>query len=607
MRSLARMLSSLQVVAGCAALALVTLMLLWADRGLDLTDEGFYLNWISRPGLWSASSTQFGFVYHPLWELTGGSIARLRQASILLTFALAWGCFLAVTGTSRRDAPRLVAVGAAAATAAVSLRIYDQWLLTPSYNTLTLQAALATTIGLSLWVRAAGGRSAYVGAVVVGLGGATLFLAKPPAAGAVAVVVTGTLVALGQLRWRVWVIGIASSVATLALAAVAIDGAPWRFFERVRSGARDAQTLDRGYSARNLLQVDALAYSVLSVGVGVGVLVGLALLTWCLTRRPGPTGRRLTCLVGAAILLLTALVVITRPSLIGASVAAVYPLVGVPLAALAVLGRWSRRHPAAGQPPGRRPSIRPDLTLTAALVCLPMCCAIGTNGDLWLAAGKYSVFWVLAAVAILLPVIRADGWQVLTPTVLVAVALSAVPLVLAMQHPYRQPGRVWDYTEPVRLGGGDELRVSTPTAGAIQDLREIARSAGMSAGDPVVDLTGQAPGLVFALDGEAVNSPWVPGALSGSTDLLRRSVDSLSCQEVAESWLLDQPGGPRSVAEGFFSTVGADVADYVVLGSVALPPTSSGPAEAQPRVRLLRDRRDSSVAVLACESARAGP
>ena len=226
MRSLARVVGSLQVAAGCAALTTVTVMLLLADRGFDLTDEGFYLNWISRPGLWSASSTQFGFVYHPLWELTGGDVARLRRLSILLTFGLAWGCFLAVTATGRRNAPRLVALGAAAATAAVSLRIYDQWLLTPSYNTLTLQAALATTIGLSLWVRAVEGRSAYIGAVVVGLGGAALFLAKPPAAGAVAVVVTGALVAARQLQWRAWSVAIASSVAALALAAVAIDGAP---------------------------------------------------------------------------------------------------------------------------------------------------------------------------------------------------------------------------------------------------------------------------------------------------------------------------------------------------------------------------------------------
>ena len=127
----------------------------------------------------------------------------------------------------------------------------------------------------------------------------------------------------------------------------------------------------------------------------------------------------------------------------------------------------------------------------------------------------------------------------------------------------------------------------------------------MSAGDPVIDLTGQAPGLVFALDGQAVNSPWVPGAYTGSVDLLRRSVESLSCREVAESWLLDQPGGPRSVGEGFFSAIGADVDDYVVLGSVALPPTSSEPTEAQPPVRLLRDRREASVAVPACEIARA--
>ena len=63
---------------------------LWFSRyGLDLTDESFYLVWISSPFLYSVSSTQFGFVYYPLYELLGGNIAALRQANILITFGLA--------------------------------------------------------------------------------------------------------------------------------------------------------------------------------------------------------------------------------------------------------------------------------------------------------------------------------------------------------------------------------------------------------------------------------------------------------------------------------------------------------------------------------------
>ena len=64
---------------------------LWYCRyGYDFTDEGFYLNWISRPFNYAASSTQFGFAYHPLYLLVDGSVSALRQANLVATYIFAW-------------------------------------------------------------------------------------------------------------------------------------------------------------------------------------------------------------------------------------------------------------------------------------------------------------------------------------------------------------------------------------------------------------------------------------------------------------------------------------------------------------------------------------
>lgn len=85
-----RVLLTFSIIGTVSALVWV----LWlSNYGLDFTDESYYLVWMSNPFNYSVSATQFGFIYHPLYEFLGGSIASLRQANILITFCLAWALY----------------------------------------------------------------------------------------------------------------------------------------------------------------------------------------------------------------------------------------------------------------------------------------------------------------------------------------------------------------------------------------------------------------------------------------------------------------------------------------------------------------------------------
>src|SRR5260370_13522143 len=114
--------------------------------GFDFTDEGFYLNWISNPWSYHSSVTQFGFVYHPLYELVGGDIVLLRQANVLILFVLGWAlCFVLLRSIFIQrdsiDAPlRTGLIGVALVAGAGSLSLFDLWLPTPGYNSLTRQS-----------------------------------------------------------------------------------------------------------------------------------------------------------------------------------------------------------------------------------------------------------------------------------------------------------------------------------------------------------------------------------------------------------------------------------------------------------------------------------
>jgi hypothetical protein len=116
-----------------ASLTLVGWVMLRCRSGFQFTDEGFYLNWISNPWDYHASVSQFGFVYHPLYKLVGGDIALLRQANVLISFALGWAlCFTLLRSISIRwdtvGVSQSGLVGIAIVAGTGSLAFFDLWL-----------------------------------------------------------------------------------------------------------------------------------------------------------------------------------------------------------------------------------------------------------------------------------------------------------------------------------------------------------------------------------------------------------------------------------------------------------------------------------------------
>ena len=80
-------LTSVELLAVGLSLIAASIVLWGIWHGLDLTDEGFYLNWIRDPFLYKSSYSQFGFLLHPLYVLVGGQLVLIRLVGILLLTA----------------------------------------------------------------------------------------------------------------------------------------------------------------------------------------------------------------------------------------------------------------------------------------------------------------------------------------------------------------------------------------------------------------------------------------------------------------------------------------------------------------------------------------
>ena len=138
-----------------ATLVWVVAALLMADRGFDITDEGFYVLsyrwWDSTPRVF----TGVQYLYGPVFEALGWSIPGLRVFRLVSVVAvhLAFGwSFMAWLRTQRPEAPatRWWEVGGALTILASGGIVYGWMPLSPGYNDVVILTSLLL-VTLLLW------------------------------------------------------------------------------------------------------------------------------------------------------------------------------------------------------------------------------------------------------------------------------------------------------------------------------------------------------------------------------------------------------------------------------------------------------------------------
>lgn len=590
--------------------ALVSLVIagwvLWfSGNGLDFTDEGFYLNWISDPFRFPESITQFGFIYHPLYMLMDGDIALLRQANILITWFLAWTTtywLLNIPGESAKYARTVAFISAGMA--AASLIIFRTWLLTPNYNTLAFQSLMVTSTGLFLAGRSEAARRgraagrAWTGPALIGIGGWMAFMAKPTTASILAPMAAGHLI-FNQPRSAPRHIAIAGSVAfflTLATA-IWIDGSITKFALRLVNAIETARILGGGHTVAGVFRLDSFQ---LTANERIAWSC-LALLTLaCSHGLASRTGYRTS--IALALTMATTCVAVMVPfagsrmpthgsAFVGLMIGAVPA--GVALAAVLVPGRSCQK-------------LHWSTCLSHGLLCLvmPFAFAIGTNGNYWQAGSLAGFFWPLGGLALAGTITNPKAWlSMAAPAAVISAAIAGGLLSTGMSMPYRQPQDIRGYHQIVELGPKHaRLRLSREHASFIRDAALVSTSSGFTAETPLIDMTGQSPGLVFALGASVAGPPWNIGGYPGSEAFARKTIGATPCDILARSWLLTEPDGPRVIPPATLAVFGADMERHFKSAGAWVRPSLDGAAPV--RQVLLRPTRPEQEAIAACAGAR---
>ncbi|WP_312703803.1 hypothetical protein [Stutzerimonas nitrititolerans] len=528
-------------------------LLKYSAYGIDFTDESFYLVWISNPFIYAGSITQFGFIYHPLYVLLDGDIAALRQANILITFGLAWALVYFFLGSlvneikQNRSLPITVAAGLATS----SLILFESWLPTPSYNSLALQSLLISAIGLVLAEKVAN-RTSMIGWVLIGVGGWLAFMAKPSTAAALAVGVFIYLLLSRKISTPLILVASVSTLLLLLASALLIEGSVFSFVERLQLGVELSRLLDGGYALSQLLRIDSFH---LGIKFQLAILLffgALLIALWCAWEK-NRKWSFISLLISLGLFALTALLTlgqIHRAAGFGKFQGLlIFSLIYAAAFSALMFGR-----------------IKALTTITASqwvLACLflamPHIYAFGTNGNYWQAGSSAAIFWLLAGLTMSGPLIRERASWVLTLLALAAQAVTATLIQSGLEQPYRQP-------EPLRLNAStleigpqnSALVVSEDYAEYIATAMATAQKAGFEPNTPLIDLSGQSPGILYAVGAQSIGQAWTIGGYPGSLKLAEVALARTSCEKIATAWVLFEQGGPRSIPTELMHSLGAD-------------------------------------------------
>lgn len=580
------------LLACCAAATVMLLAVLgwYAGDGLGLDDESYYLLWMAHPGEFPESLTQFGFVYHPLYELVRGNLHVLRVTNILLTFGLAtWLTHLFLRVVLRTDgAGRRETAIASAGIATASLTLFSASAGTPGYYSLNLQGLMLAAIGLMLIERkdASSGKR-LAAAALAGVALEVVFLAKPTTFAVATLMVVAYALARRPMRIRELVVGLAAGLAALVASALAIDGSLPGFVDRLRTEADLQRVLESGHTIGNALRIDPIPYLDLRgllLATTWTVVVTLVLLA---VRRGGSVALAASIAAGCASVAVTAAAGFVHVGDVSGLQDGIYLLPVVAFALVAAVVAMLR----ASLP---RVVTWRDVLLVAGLAVTPLAFAFGSNVNNWHIASGASIFYVLAGLAAARTLPDADARRA------VAIVAAVVTVIATAQSTARFRGRllpapgVQGRVVATRVPGGT-VRIPAPRHDYVVAAIAMADDAGFRPGTPMIDLTGLSPGLMYVVRARPLARPWTPGGRPGSDRFAVRLWRLADCEDVARAWVIDEPDGPKRLSPASLATVGIDLErDLRAVGTVNRPP----------RQVLLRPTRPPDDAADACEHAR---
>lgn len=542
--------------------------------GFDITDESSYLNSIKWANHYKYNVTSYGQFYALFFDLLGERWDLLRTANSWAMWALA-----AIFGYLLLERIQTIWSWEATLSSRVLLSIVfgslsgfalNWWLPTPNYNSLAWQGILIFACGLLVF-----SKIGHWSSLILGLGLATTFIAKPTSAAALVLILL--IVHTPKTKPLLALFASSGLVSFLALTvwATLIDGSLVQYVNRLAVGLEFVRLLDGDHIPRLqdtgpvlAVTLDPLIYLNQAGIIGLGSTVFFLTLIMILSRYLGDHWYFLI-LFWLAVLGLGFVFSYTVQAQAGGPMG---QLVYVIPASTILFGVWASimlrisGTKAAGPESGAKENTK----LAIGLFLLPVAFAFGTNNNYWRLGSFLGIFLIAAAVLGAQLMISRLGLgekaskQILLIQLLSGLLVLVASLGLVAQSPYRQSASVFDMIPSSVISG---ISTTSEIELYLSQVKSAALDNGFVPGTPLIDNSSH-PGAGFAMEALPLGSPWVIGGHRGSADLARAQFALYSPGCLSRAWVLDEPEGPRRVLD--FSTEGFEVSPSTKYQQVAV-------------------------------------
>ncbi|MBV1688566.1 hypothetical protein KRR38_12990 [Novosphingobium sp. G106] len=471
------------------------LLVYGSGRGLDLTDEIFYLVWTHDPNAYWLIYQPFGYLLHPLFNLVGGDLQTYRLAGF--SIAAAAGVVLGWSLSPAGKAPPVFALYGAAA----ALTIFFPWIITPSYNSAANVGALLILAGI---LNAFADRQArrHIGAVAAAVGLCLAAFSKPPLfAIGVAVMLLGAFSSRRQPAALPLVAAplLGASLICLFLAPAELPG-----LVRRMAASQDILALPNtpfGLPAKILRDWGEVPLALSGAALAAAMSFVLRRTRWFAWPGYAAVALSLSYAWDAA----TDVTDGDTPDFIGLALV---------LLAAGYAGVVQHRDGA------RLPTI-------GLLLAAPGAVALGTFNNQW-SQFNFSMAFPLLAIFTLASADPAS-WRRRIAQALCALGPPAV-MVLAASNPYSLPVSIFEQQTsiyPPLVHGS--LLVDEETARFVNSARGLARGA------LLIDLSGTGPGVSAVLDARAPVVAWLNPASPAGPDIVW---SRLTSEERENAWFV---------------------------------------------------------------------
>jgi hypothetical protein len=542
-----------------------------ATYGIDFSDEGRHLNEIKYASSYSWSASQYGSLIHPIAEFFDYNILYLRIFNLALTFFLSFWVFQIQFSKSKSldSQGKYFSLLCSAVFGLMGLTFFNVWLPTPSYYSLTFQSLMLYWISFKLLNLENVSTLNLLSIIFLSFTSSIVFLSKPTTFFVVWAIAMVSIWLYTAKKAKYSIYYNLFLLLFLFISSQIYFGNPISLFNRILAASHFMGIQDPAYRLENVFRLDSFPFPWDLLAL---IYLFTALLGGIVVLRFKPWFYLKTIIY---IFLIFSFFMVTYLFVSN------FNFDSNPIILLVAPFFFAINIILLSSGPIFPPR---EFVINSFLMLIPLAYALGGNGNLWTTSTQAIFFfvvfaWWLITKIKLSNVVRQSQFLILA----LSTTLSICTIEYGLSHPYRQIESL--SLQKITASFDDSLngvKLSNQIKSSFDQVYKSADKARLPRGLSIIDLTGQSPLTLFALNAYPVGNPWMVGGYAGSNSLAIEVLEDVGCKTLNESWLLIEPNGPRSLdVNAVLGAFGLNLQNYSFAASWYTPIGAGGYIESR--------------------------